>query len=89
MSLSSVLSTCVYLYFIMDLFVKMFFREHPLLELYGIDRSGDEEKGEETRVRMLLSLMDPPRPPVPSIYILSDFAQEEIIGSAKNCCKQR
>ena len=55
------ISTCYYLYNIMGLITKMFFREHPLLELYGIDRSGVDEDGESTRVQKLLSEFDPPQ----------------------------
>jgi hypothetical protein len=53
MSISSVLSTCIYLYYIMDLCVKLYFREHPLVETYGIVRSGDDG---EIRNRILLSV---------------------------------
>lgn len=71
MSISSVLSTCVYLYFIMDLVVKMFFREHPLQVYEYMDRSEEDDNGDPVPNVRLLSEIG--KPPVPSIYILSEF----------------
>jgi hypothetical protein len=87
MSLSSVLSTCVYLYFMMDLLVKVYFREHPLLVTEYVDRSGQDADGEATKVIRNLQAND--KDNVPSIYILSDFPQQQIIDPfIDECCYQ-
>ena len=72
MSISSVLSTCIYLYFIMDLVVKLFFREHPLLVTIGVVR-GENDDGDPTREEKLLSELEMDN--VPAIYTLSMVSQ--------------
>jgi hypothetical protein len=84
MSISSVLSTCIYLYFIMDLGVKLFFREHPLLVTIGVVRGKDDDDN-PTREEKLLS--DLGMDNVPAIYTLSMVSQYLKPGQDSHCCK--
>ena len=59
MSFASVLSTCIYLYFIMNLLVLLFFRDTPLEIFTKIEKDDDDNE----------SVVDL-EVPIPALYVL-------------------